>query len=194
MKNYLKKLFEQADQISPCRIRKLNRYNLAEMFNKFGFKIGAEIGVERGVFSKAICSRIPDLKLYCIDPWLYTKGYKEHVPQERLDGFYDLTKERLEPFDATLIKSTSMDAVKDFEDESLDFVYIDGNHEFDFVMEDLISWSKKVKKGGIVAGHDYYRFRKAGVIEAVDMYTKMHGIKEWFITDERTPSFFWIKE
>lgn len=193
MKNYLKKLFNQADQISPCRIRNLNRYNLAEMFNKFGFKIGAEIGVERGVFSKAICSRIPGLKLYCIDPWLYTKGYKEHVPQERLDGFYDLAKFRLEPFDATLIKSTSMNAVKDIPDESLDFVYIDGNHEFNYVMEDLISWSRKVKKGGIVAGHDYYRFRKAGVIEAVDIYTKMNGIIEWFITDERTPSFFWIK-
>ena len=193
MKNYLKKSFEKADQISPCRIRTLDRYKLAELFNKFGLKIGAEIGVERGVFSKAMCSRIPGLKLYCIDPWKFYEGYKEHVPQERLDGFYSLAKERLEPFDATLIKSTSMKALKLIPDESLDFVYIDGNHEFDYVMQDLISWSKKVKKGGVVAGHDYYRFRKAGVIEAVDIYTKMHNIKEWFITDERTPSFFWIK-
>ena len=93
-----------------------------------------------------------------------------------------------------LIKAMSMDAVRDVPKESLDFVYIDGNHMFDFVMQDIIEWSKRVRPGGIVSGHDYYRFRNAGIIPAVDLYTKMHKIKQFFLTDEKTPSFFWIKK
>jgi hypothetical protein len=87
-----------------------------------------------------------------------------------------------------------MDAVRDIELESLDFVYIDGNHSFDYVMQDLIEWSKRVRRGGIVSGHDYYHFRNAGVVEAVDVYTHCHGIKEWFLTNEqKSKSFFWVK-
>ncbi len=78
-------------------------------------------------------------------------------------------------------------------DESLDFVYIDADHRFDYVMEDLIAWGRKVRKGGIISGHDYYRFRNAGVVPAVDVYTHCHYVGEWFITDEKEASFFWVK-
>ena len=79
-------------------------------------------------------------------------------------------------------------------DGSLDFVYIDGAHDFDNVMLDLIVWSRKVKAGGIVAGHDYDRPHKRGVVPAVDTYTRMHGIHEWFLTDQkREASFIWMK-
>jgi len=60
-------------------------------------------------------------------------------------------------------------------------------------MEDIITWSRKVRSGGIVSGHDYYRFRNAGVVPAVDVYTHAHGIHEWVITDEREASWFWVK-
>lgn len=86
-----------------------------------------------------------------------------------------------------------MEAVGDFKDESLDFVYIDGFHEFDAVMSDLIFWVPKVRPGGIIAGHDYYNFWRAGVVTAVDAYVKGHGIRDWYITHEATPSFFWVK-
>jgi hypothetical protein len=101
------------------------------------------------------------------------------------------------------MREMSMDAVKKIKDGSLDFVYIDANHGFDYVMEDLIEWSKKVRVGGIVSGDDYYDFRKAGVIEAVDAYTKAHGIKVTFtdpysghIKDREgfeQPSYYWVK-
>ena len=48
-----------------------------------------------------------------------------------------------------------MKAIKDFEDNSLDFVYIDGNHDFVHFTNDMYWWSKKVRVGGIVSGHDY---------------------------------------
>ncbi len=48
-----------------------------------------------------------------------------------------------------------MDALEDFEDNSLDFVYIDGDHNFKHISEDIYEWTKKVRSGGIVSGHDY---------------------------------------
>jgi hypothetical protein len=86
-----------------------------------------------------------------------------------------------------------MNAVRDFSYGELDFVYIDGHHGFDYVMQDLIEWSKVVRPGGIVSGHDYYRFRWAGVVPAVDAYTHAHQIHEWFITDEKETTFFWAR-
>ena len=95
-----------------------------------------------------------------------------------------------------------MNAVKRIPDGSLDFVYIDSNHSYDYVMEDLINWSRKVRKGGIVSGDDYYNFGGAGVVGAVDDYTKAHGIK-FELTDpypeimdrghHEKPSYWWVK-
>jgi len=106
-----------------------------------------------------------------------------------------MAKELLAGFKATFIKKYSMEAVKDIPNESLDFVYIDGNHRYGFVKEDLWEWGKKVRVGGILSGHDYYEFRSGnkGVVMAVNEYVSAHKIDRWFITDERTPSFFWRK-
>jgi hypothetical protein len=49
-----------------------------------------------------------------------------------------------------------MDALKDFDDGSLDFVYLDGDHRFPYIAEDIFFWWNKVKKGGILSGHDYF--------------------------------------
>jgi hypothetical protein len=86
-----------------------------------------------------------------------------------------------------------MEALPLIPDNSLDFVYIDGRHEFDFVIQDIIGWSAKVRPGGIVAGHDYYNFYQGGIILAVDAYTRAHNISLWYITKEEQPSFFWVK-
>jgi len=94
---------------------------------------------------------------------------------------------------ALVMRMSSLEAVRHVPDASLDFVYIDGDHRFDQVMTDLILWAQKVRYGGVVSGHDYYRFRKAGVVPAVDLYTRQHGVGRWFLTDERTPSFFWVR-
>ena len=80
-----------------------------------------------------------------------------------------------------------MEAAEDFKDESLDFVYIDANHEFRYIAEDLAEWTKKVRKGGIVAGHDYF-FVKTGtgaqiwhVAYVLKAYIAAFGIKNWYI-------------
>lgn len=170
------------------------RGDFAQYFTEHSMFNGAEIGVADGRFSTYLCEHMPIINLYCVDPW---EPYKENPRGggiEQQHGNYELAKERLAPYKTTLIRKKSMDAVGDFKDGVLDFVYIDGHHHFDYVMQDIIEWSKKVCVGGIVAGHDYYHFRESGVIEAVDVYLKAHHIRQWYITEEREPSWFFVKQ
>ena len=180
-----------------------SKYQLLSYFKELGFKVGAEIGVSQGHFSEAMLQEIPGLKLYCVDVWKAYRGNRWMPPTGRADVYYEIAKKRLAPYNAILIRKFSMDALADIPDGSLDFVYIDANHAFDYVMEDLINWSRKVKVGGIISGDDYYHFKKAGVVEAVDAYTKAHGII-FQLTDplsekiqdrgcQEQPSFWWIK-
>lgn len=80
-----------------------------------------------------------------------------------------------------------MEAAQDFADRSLDFVYIDGNHQFQYVAWDIAEWSKKVKVGGIISGHDYIYTNprtKAGichVIYVVNAYTQAYKIDNWYL-------------
>lgn len=178
----------------------INRIELAKHFNKLGFKNGAEIGVAGGHFSLELCKAIDGLKLFCVDPWNTYKENKRGGGQEQHDDNFEKTKEKLYGYDVEFIKDFSTNALKVIKDKSLDFVYIDGNHDFDYVMEDIIGWARKVKKGGIIAGHDYYHFNNSGVIEAVNKYTEMHRVDlyltDWnndVYRDNRPPSWWFVK-
>ena len=170
---------------------KSTREHLAELYSELGYTVGAEIGVRRGRFSQLILSKNPSLKMHCIDPWT---PFGRHS-QERQDRYFENAQARLKEYDVTFIKKTSMDALEDFDDESLDFVYVDGLHDFDNVMSDIIGWNRKVRSGGIVSGHDYIHLHGCGVIPAVNAFVEGHNIREWYITQEYTPapSFFWVK-
>lgn len=168
------------------------RVDLAILFGKMRFRVGAEIGVCQGKYSRVFCRNIPGLKLYCIDiwevdkndPWDYGENHSIH---------YERAQRILAPFDAILMKKSSMEAVKEFADNSLDFVYIDSNHTYKYTLEDITEWSKKVRSGGIVSGHDYYNLKGFGVIKAVDEYMLANKIPEGFITVEKPHSFWWVK-
>lgn len=174
-----------SEQRNPIEIPNLSRDDLGGWFQTLGFTHGVEIGTEQGVFAEILCRAHPDLHLTCVDAWQAYQGYRDHVSQEKLEGFYTATQTRLKPYHVNFIRAFSLDAVKQFPDRSLDFVYIDANHELPFVMNDIIQWSKKVRKGGIVAGHDYYkstRFEtKNHTVYAVDAYTQAYRIAPWFL-------------
>jgi len=188
VKELLNQWYKQSQQASPVRVAGLERKRLIQRYGEFGLTKGAEIGVDRGRFSEYMFKVIPNLELLCVDPWHW---------KLRGESRYQSTVERLKSHNATIMRKTSLMASLEIPDESLDFVYIDGDHTFDFAMMDVILWAKKVRYGGIISGHDYYKFRRAGVIEAVDAYTNAHSIVQWFVTDylkDRTPSWFWMKE
>lgn len=177
--------------------RAINREGLAEIFNEAGFKYGCEVGVRRGGYSRVLCEKIPGLKIICVDPYTPYRG--DRPSQPHMDSLYEKAKQVLAPYDATIIRKPSLEAVKDIPDGSLDFVYIDAMHEFDPVMMDIICWTPKVRMGGIVAGHDYVDSYTCGVVDAVRTYTFAHNIYAWYITYDRdskegNPSWFWVRK
>jgi hypothetical protein len=174
---------------------------LVKIYRELGYTIGAEIGVGGGVFSEMICRGLPGVKLFAIDAWMPYDGYVDFTVQSYLEGDYARTLGTLKPFDATVIRKFSMDAVKEFDDNSLDFVYIDANHESPYIDNDISAWSRKVRSGGMVSGHDYAPNHKA-VIQAVDEYVRTYNCGPLFLIgdpaeqgddDARLASWFWIQ-
>jgi hypothetical protein len=130
------------------------------------------------------------LHLTCIDPYA---RYNARHSQAGQDANYVKACEALEPYNAVILREKSMNVVDDFKDKSLDFLFIDGNHEFDYVMQDIIRWVPKVRSGGMIAVHDYCVFWWAGVMKAVDAFTSAHHIDPWYVTRDYTPTAFWEK-
>lgn len=176
--------------------RNYNRNQLARIFAKLGFTKGVEVGVRNGRFSKVLCQQNKKLFLRSVDPYDVVYGDMRTAKTGKLRQQANLkrAKKALTPYNCEIIVNTSLEAVRDVPYESVDFVYIDGSHEFDYVMCDIIEWGKRVKKGGIISGHDYYRFRYAGVVDAVNIYCKIHKVRKLYLTDEKTPSWWFKKE
>jgi hypothetical protein len=171
--------------------RGVGRKQLAELWNDLGYKTGAEIGVRKAKFSTHICRCIPEVHLYCIDPWV--PYARRRYSKQRQDEYWRISVKALEPYNTTILRMTSMDALDKFKDDQLDFVFIDGDHQFDAVMLDLIHWSRKIRSGGMIALHDYYHFNWSGVVEAVRAYTHCHKIDPWYVTKELEPTCYWVK-
>lgn len=191
----------------PIVIPHVGRSDLADWFRECGFQRGAEIGVKEGDYSVELLERIPGLTLYSVDPWLVRFDYHDHRTQAVFDGYEATARRRLAAFTGShVIKALSRDAVETIPDDSLDFVYIDGAHSFANVAHDLEAWSRKVRSGGIVSGHDYCRYQAAAnihVVEAVQAFTKSYRIRPWYVLGlkEKVPgdvrdrhrSFLWVK-
>jgi len=147
----------------------VGRDDLAAVLHDLDFKIGVEVGVQRGKYSEVLCRLNPQMKVFGVDPWEayvthpledHLKTTQNHSSKEMLNKFHEQTKSRLAPYsNYEIIREYSIDAMKRFDDESLDFVYIDANHEYKYVMEDIVGWWRKIKKQGILAGHDFYWVR-----------------------------------
>ena len=171
------------------------RQDLADCWSTLGYARGVEIGTLRGDYAKEILARNPQCHLTCIDPWLIYDHSK--ITEGMHHRNYDKTVKRLQPWleegRCDIIKRKSMEAVDMFDDESLDFVYIDGDHCFDAVAMDIIRWNAKVRPGGMIACHDYIPLRRGGVVQAVDAFTFCHNIRPWYVARELLSTAFWVK-
>jgi len=169
----------------PFGVRR-HRDRLGELFRRLGHTEGAELGVSRGKFSLHLCKSIPGLHLHCIDAWERYGAFTK----ESQDVRYKDACDQLASYNTTIIRESTFDAVNRFKESQLDFIYIDAGHTFDDVCLDLILWSKKVKRGGIIALHDYHL--TGTVAAAVEAYIRGHGVEKWFKTPEECPSVFWV--
>ncbi len=109
----------------PVEIPNVGRNDLANLCHELDFKTGVEVGVAGGNYSKILCKVNPQMKVYGVDPWLAYENYTDKY----IEFLYTTAKKQLSPFsNCEIMKESSMNAVKKFEDESLDFVYLDANH------------------------------------------------------------------
>jgi len=144
--------------------------------------IGAEIGVEHGYNAIGILTQLDIKKLYLIDPYQeYPSSDGKSVrSQELMQQTKDEALINLEKFNDRIewIFDYSWNAVNQIEDESLDFVYIDGDHRYEAVYRDIELYLPKVRIGGLIGGHDY-KPREKGVIRAVNEFFSGIGQKNW---------------
>lgn len=169
---------------SPIEIPNTNRETLARLFHLLGYQVGAEIGVERALYSEVLCRENPGMKLFCIDAWKAYRGYRDHVNQQKLDGFFVEAQQRLQPYRVECIRTFSTEAAAGFDDGELDFVYIDANHKLESVIADLAAWAPKVRVGGIVSGHDYLKAKLPSLMhvpQALQAWTDAYSIAPWFV-------------
>lgn len=163
--------------------------DLAKLFAELNFIDGVEIGTDQGEYAELLCKVNPRLELTCVDPWkaeAYEPGQQPESGEDQafFDKRYEETVKRLEPYFINIKRDTSMSVVRDFKDNSLDFVYIDGNHDLLNVIQDMQYWVKKVKPGGILAGHDYVRYpsRKFNHVQkAVNAFTTAYHLLPVFL-------------
>lgn len=166
----------------------MGRDQLAQLFAELNFTQGAEIGVEKGIYSEILLQANPQLYLYSVDPW-DASAYEPNIAtidysQQHYDRCYRVAQKTLSSYSCQIIRKQSMEAVKEFAASSLDFVYIDGNHDFVNVSNDIHAWQKKVRPGGIIAGHDFAYFpsgKHNHVKYVVLAYTNAYGIRPLFI-------------
>jgi len=147
--------------------------------------VGAEIGVYEGEFSAHILEHLRPKRLHLIDPWRYEPdaryaqawyGGEVGASQARMDTVHAAVLSRFTREIAAGVvvvhRSTSVVAAESFAEAYFDWVYIDGNHLYDYVKADLASYHPKVKAGGYIAGDDYGAegWWEGGVTRAVDEF------------------------
>ncbi|MFA5154034.1 MAG: class I SAM-dependent methyltransferase [Clostridia bacterium] len=130
------------------------------MVMRFNNATFVELGAWQGQSIMYLAERVKELnkkiKLYTVD--IFTVALQQ-VDQTRIlgDDFYNAYLKNIEPLKEYIntIRMRTDEAYKLFEDESIDFLFIDADHSFEAVKKDLKLWYPKVKTGGIIAGHDY---------------------------------------
>lgn len=136
-------------------------YFLESLIKENNFTNGAEIGVWYGRTIGHLLLRCQNLSMIGVDEWVvrpenadindgetYEDWDMEHL-EHRARHVVDHWGER-----GKIIKASSLNAAKQIEDESLDFVFIDASHDYRSVLTDIGAWEPKVRAGGMVSGHD----------------------------------------
>jgi len=138
---------------------------------------GVEVGVWRGDFSMEIISRSLLSRLYLVDPWCKLDDYDDVRNRDFDPSDYLFVHERFCKLrhKVSIVKSTSLSASRNLPN-CLDFVYIDANHEYEYVLQDLSIWWPKIRVGGVLAGHDVFSLNHPGVTAAVAKFAIDNGL------------------
>ena len=161
---------------------------------------GVEIGVLFGEFSAHLLEYWPG-QLVLVDPW------ENQDPEQYLDGCNAVSMKRayatalnaVAPYAdrARILRKYSHDAAREFKRGGLSMVYLDGNHRFENVTQDIYDWWPLIQSGGILAGHDFYNredaYQSCGVERAVRAFCGREGLDFQLTTDDEPKSWWIIK-
>ncbi len=149
-------------------------HSIVQMFDNAIFvEVGSWQGKSATFMAVEIINANKNIKLHCVDPW---EGSIEHKKEDVVikGELYQTFLKNIEPVKhiITPVKLASIDAARTYEDESIDFIFIDAAHDYESVRSDIYSWYPKLKKGGIMAGHDN---TWPGVVKAVNEFITISG-------------------
>lgn len=140
--------------------------------NKIDVRTIVEIGVWKGENAFMLRHLFPEAHLYLIDPWKPSGDYFLYGrPPSYVVGKYEHSYEVVKGIfkgdkKTTILRMTSEEGAKKVPDQ-IDLAYIDGDHSYDGVKQDIEIWRNKVRKGGLLCGHDF-SFEFPDVIRAVE--------------------------
>lgn len=132
-----------------------------------------EVGVWKGrsacYLAVEIANSKKNIKFDCVDTWTAETDPVIFNKYKGQNDIYDIFLKNIEPVKDIIspVRLLSLEAAKNYADESLDFVFIDASHDYENVKKDVEAWLPKIKKGGILGGHDYFNERDA-VKQVVD--------------------------
>ena len=147
--------------------------------------VGAELGVFKGRFSVALLNKTNPKLLYLIDPW-YLGGTRWEWAtgnKSTIDALYNVLKRFEKYIESGSVKvcvDSDIDVLERIQPNSLDWVYIDSSHEYEHTKVELSLLCKKIKKGGIIAGDDWYpdiSHKHHGVYKAVQEFIDLGKIE-----------------
>lgn len=166
---------------------------IAKLINQYNCDIGYEIGVSGGHTYSHVLNTCKKLKeWHGVDIWKPSEGYevRPNGVEWNHEGNYNKVVQISKKHEnrAFIHRMTSEEASKEIEDESIDIVFIDADHSYEGVKNDIIYWAPKVKSGGIISGHDYDLPRFPGVKKAV-----LEFFEEKFIQVE-DDAVWWIEK
>ncbi|GHE02043.1 hypothetical protein U879_17200 [Defluviimonas sp. 20V17] len=124
----------------------------------------AEIGVWNGAFSEYILEVTRPRELILIDPWDLLSDrpegeqtHKKHADEDFMGSMRDRVAAKFaDRPEVKLHQGFSADVLETLDDDCLDWIYIDGNHRYEFVRRDLRAAARKVRLGGVIAGDDLF--------------------------------------
>ena len=166
---------------------------LQQQIQENDYRKGVELGVLRGPTFKHLIKECPNLELTGLDVFFPDKDWKVQNIKTNKDllktkpvSWYNELIEFCESHGsrAKILRSFTNQAAEKFEDNSLDFVFIDAGHGFDSVSEDIKLWEPKVNMGCLVSGHD------------IDMFEVRMAVSQFNMNCEVGPDniWYWIKK
>jgi predicted O-methyltransferase YrrM len=150
-----------------------------------------EIGVSRGENAHYFLENCLNIVEYVgVDPYMPYFDVTHPVSKEDIEGAMADMQTNLIGFDNYRhVRATSEDAVKQFEDESFDYIFIDGDHSYEAVKRDINLYFSKCKTGGVFAGHDW---NLSDVQQAVNEFRTKNSINAP-LEQTSVQVWYWIK-